>query len=87
MTNDRRAPSGRNMTGNQDRTATVPPRVFVRSAWVLHRALLRFSKHRPPDPARPHRVKSHVHSISGTLGAANRVEAIARAIDAIGLAG
>jgi F420H(2)-dependent quinone reductase len=31
------------MTGGQERTATVPPRVFVRAAWVLHRALLRFT--------------------------------------------
>jgi deazaflavin-dependent oxidoreductase (nitroreductase family) len=43
------------MTGTQERTATVPPRVFVRTAWVLHRALLRFSGGRvglrPPGKA------------------------------------
>lgn len=37
------------------RTAKVPPRLFVRSAWVLHRALLRFSGGRiglrPPTAA------------------------------------
>ena len=31
------------MTADRERTAKVPPRVFVRSAWLLHRALLRFS--------------------------------------------
>ena len=31
------------MTAGQERTAKVPPRVFVRTAWVLHRALLRLS--------------------------------------------
>ena len=31
------------MTAGQERTAKVPPRVFIRTAWVLHRALLRFS--------------------------------------------
>jgi len=31
------------MTADPERTAKVPPRVFVRSAWLLHRALLRFS--------------------------------------------
>ena len=31
------------MTADRERTATIPPRVFVRTAWVLHRALLRFS--------------------------------------------
>ena len=31
------------MTAGQERTATVPPRVFVRAAWVLHRAVLRFT--------------------------------------------
>ena len=43
------------MTAGQERTATVPPRVFVRTAWVLHRALLRFSGGRvglrPPGTA------------------------------------
>jgi deazaflavin-dependent oxidoreductase (nitroreductase family) len=43
------------MTAGQERTATVPPRVFVRTAWVLHRALLRFSGGRvglrPPGKA------------------------------------
>ena len=43
------------MTAKQERTATVPPRVFVRSAWVLHRALLRFTGGRiglrPPGKA------------------------------------
>ena len=43
------------MTTQQERTATVPPRVFVRTAWVLHRALLRFSGGRvglrPPGTA------------------------------------
>jgi F420H(2)-dependent quinone reductase len=31
------------MTAEQERTAKIPPRVAVRTAWVLHRALLRFS--------------------------------------------
>jgi F420H(2)-dependent quinone reductase len=31
------------MTADRERTATIPPRAFVRIAWVLHRALLRFS--------------------------------------------
>ena len=43
------------MTGEQARTAKVPPRVFVRTAWVLHRALLRFTGGRiglrPPGKA------------------------------------
>lgn len=43
------------MTPGQERTAKVPPRVFVRTAWVLHRALLRFSGGRlglrPPGKA------------------------------------
>jgi deazaflavin-dependent oxidoreductase (nitroreductase family) len=43
------------MTAGQERTATVPPRAFVRIAWVLHRALLRFSGGRvglrPPGKA------------------------------------
>ncbi len=43
------------MTAQQVRSAKVPPRVFVRSAWLLHRALLRFSGGRiglrPPGKA------------------------------------
>ena len=43
------------MTADRERTAKVPPRVFVRSAWLLHRALLRFSGGRiglrPPGKA------------------------------------
>jgi deazaflavin-dependent oxidoreductase (nitroreductase family) len=43
------------MTAEQERTAKVPPRVFVRTAWVLHRALLRFTGGRiglrPPGKA------------------------------------
>ncbi len=31
---------------DRDRAAKLPPRFFVRSAWVLHRALLRFSRGR-----------------------------------------
>ncbi len=31
------------MTAEQERTATIPPRLFVRAAWVGHRALLRLS--------------------------------------------
>jgi deazaflavin-dependent oxidoreductase (nitroreductase family) len=41
------------MTADRERTATIPPRLLVRSAWVLHRALLRFSGGRiglrPPE--------------------------------------
>ena len=43
------------MTTQQERTAKVPPRVFVRGAWLLHRALLRFTGGRiglrPPGKA------------------------------------
>ena len=43
------------MTADRERTAKVPPRVFLRSAWLLHRALLRFSGGRiglrPPGKA------------------------------------
>jgi len=43
------------MTAGQERTATVPPRAFVRTAWVLHRALFRLSGGRiglrPPGKA------------------------------------
>ena len=39
-----------------DRTAKLPPRFFVRAAWVLHRALYRFSGGRvglrPPKPGK-----------------------------------
>ena len=42
------------MTAIRERTAKVPPRLFVRTAWVLHRALYRFSGGRvglrPPEP-------------------------------------
>ena len=31
------------MTAVRDRTTTLPPRLVIRMAWVLHRALLRFS--------------------------------------------
>ncbi len=31
------------MTADQERTATLPPRLVIRAAWVLHRALYRFS--------------------------------------------
>jgi deazaflavin-dependent oxidoreductase (nitroreductase family) len=31
------------MIADRERTATIPPRAFVRIAWVLHRALLRLS--------------------------------------------
>jgi deazaflavin-dependent oxidoreductase (nitroreductase family) len=31
------------MTTADERTPTLPPRFFIRSAWVVHRALLRFS--------------------------------------------
>ncbi len=34
------------MTAERDRTPTLPPRLFVRSAWVLHRALYRFARGR-----------------------------------------
>ena len=41
------------MTVEPQRTAKVPPRPFVRTAWLLHRALLRFSGGRiglrPPE--------------------------------------
>lgn len=41
------------MTAAGERTATIPPRWFVRIAWVLHRALYRFSGGRiglrPPE--------------------------------------
>lgn len=41
------------MTAERDHTATLPPRVFVRTAWILHRALYRFSGGRvglrPPE--------------------------------------
>lgn len=41
------------MTAERDRAATLPPRVVVRAAWVLHRALYRFSGGRiglrPPE--------------------------------------
>ena len=43
VTNSRRDAVGCGMTADRERTAKVPPRVFVRSAWLLHRALLRFS--------------------------------------------
>ena len=43
------------MTADRERTAKVPPRVLLRSAWLLHRALLRFSGGRiglrPPGKA------------------------------------
>jgi deazaflavin-dependent oxidoreductase (nitroreductase family) len=43
------------MPAGQERPAKVPPRVFVRTAWVLHRALLRFTGGRiglrPPGKA------------------------------------
>ena len=42
------------MTAERERTATLPPRLVVRTAWVLHRALYRFSGGRiglrPPEP-------------------------------------
>ena len=42
------------MTAERERTATIPPRLVVRIAWVLHRALYRFSGGRiglrPPKP-------------------------------------
>jgi deazaflavin-dependent oxidoreductase (nitroreductase family) len=34
------------MTTDQQPSAPIPPRLFVRAAWVLHRALLRFSGRR-----------------------------------------
>ena len=34
------------MIADRERTATIPPRAFVRIAWVLHRALLRLSRGR-----------------------------------------
>ena len=41
------------MTAAQERAAKIPPRVFVRLAWGLHRALYRFSRGRlglrPPE--------------------------------------
>jgi deazaflavin-dependent oxidoreductase (nitroreductase family) len=41
------------VTAIRERTAKVPPRLFVRTAWVLHRALYRFSGGRvglrPPE--------------------------------------
>ena len=40
---DRTDTSAGDRAADRTRTAKVPPRVFVRSAWVLHRALLRFS--------------------------------------------
>jgi deazaflavin-dependent oxidoreductase (nitroreductase family) len=43
------------MTAGQVRTAKIPPRAFVRTAWVLHRALLRITGGRiglrPPGKA------------------------------------
>jgi F420H(2)-dependent quinone reductase len=43
------------MTAGQERTAKIPPRVFARTVWVLHRALLRFTGGRiglrPPGKA------------------------------------
>jgi deazaflavin-dependent oxidoreductase (nitroreductase family) len=43
------------MTARQERTAKIPPRLVVRTAWVLHRALLRISGGRmglrPPGKA------------------------------------
>ena len=42
------------MTAERERTATIPPRLVVRIAWILHRALYRFSGGRiglrPPEP-------------------------------------
>ena len=41
------------MTAERERTAKIPPRLFVRTAWVLHRAVYRFSAGRiglrPPE--------------------------------------
>lgn len=34
------------MTAVREKSAPTPPRLFVRSAWVLHRALYRFSGRR-----------------------------------------
>lgn len=43
------------MSADPERTAKIPPRVFVRTAWVLHRVLLRLSGGRiglrPPGKA------------------------------------
>ncbi len=43
------------MTADLERTATIPPRLLVRTAWVLHRALYRFTGGRiglrPPGKA------------------------------------
>lgn len=42
------------MTAERERTATLPPRLIIRTAWVVHRALYRFSRGRvglrPPEP-------------------------------------
>jgi deazaflavin-dependent oxidoreductase (nitroreductase family) len=42
------------MTAELERTATIPPRLLVRTAWALHRALYRFTGGRiglrPPEP-------------------------------------
>ena len=42
------------MSADLERTATLPPRLVVRTAWVLHRALYRFTGGRiglrPPEP-------------------------------------
>ena len=50
----RRDDGGCSMTADRERTATIPPRLVVRTAWVLHRALYRFSGGRiglrPPEP-------------------------------------
>ena len=55
------------MTAERERTATLPPRVVVRTAWVLHRALYRFSGGRiglrPPELA-----TSSGCCASGTVG-------------------
>ena len=41
------------MTGQREGTTTLPPRVIVRTAWILHRAVYRFSGGRvglrPPE--------------------------------------
>ena len=55
LVTDRDDDDGRcGMTAERERTATLPPRVVVRTAWVLHRALYRFSGGRiglrPPEP-------------------------------------
>jgi hypothetical protein len=31
------------MTADRERTPRLPPRLFVRSAWVMHRAIYRFT--------------------------------------------